>query len=315
MTESNPLERIVQHLAPSGRLLSAHNLAGGISAEMTAVEFERADGSVQKVIIRRPGEAALKYNPNMARHEFNRLHLVRSLGLPVQTPIYLDESGEVFPTAYLVMEYIEGESVYSPRDLKNFLEQYAAQLATIHKVTIASADLSSLVRQTAIFPETPRARPAVLDGEFDDLRIRAVLEANQPIVRENPVALLHGDFWPGNILWRNDQLVAVIDWEDAQVGDPLYDFAISRMDIHSLFGREAMEQFSSAYRAQMSIAYSQLPYWDLNAALRILRISGSDLMAWAEFFTPILSQKLTAEMIRTRYNEFIAQAFENLEIE
>lgn len=305
-------ERIAQRLAPSAKLLSIQKLQGGISAEMTAVQLERADGSIQKVIVRRPGEAALKYNPNMARHEFKRLQLLGTLALSTQTPLFLDESGEILPTPYLVMEYIEGESVYEPSDLESFLTQCAAQLAAIHRVNAATTDLSLLAHQTDIFPETPRARPAVLDGEFDDHRIRAVLEAHQPIVRKNPDVLLHGDFWPGNILWRDGKLVAVIDWEDTQVGDPLYDFAISRMDILSLLGREAMERFSGYYEAQMPIDYSQIAYWDLNAALRILRISASDLTAWAEYFTPILKQEITAEMIRTRYQEFIAQAFAKL---
>jgi aminoglycoside phosphotransferase (APT) family kinase protein len=37
--------------------------------------------------------------------------------------------------------------------------------------------------------------------------------------------LLHGDFWPGNALWRDGALVAILDWEDAAIGDPLADVA------------------------------------------------------------------------------------------
>ena len=61
--------------------------------------------------------------------------------------------------------------------------------------------------------------------------------------------LLHGDFWPGNILWRYGQLVAVIDWEDAALGDPLADVANSRLEILWAFGIDAMQSFTHYYQS------------------------------------------------------------------
>ena len=40
-----------------------------------------------------------------------------------------------------------------------------------------------------------------------------MLRRPPPPVQVNRPVLLHGDFWPGNILWRDGRLVAVIDWE------------------------------------------------------------------------------------------------------
>jgi aminoglycoside phosphotransferase (APT) family kinase protein len=37
--------------------------------------------------------------------------------------------------------------------------------------------------------------------------------------------VLHGDYWPGNVLWRDGRLVGVIGWEEAAFGDPLADLA------------------------------------------------------------------------------------------
>jgi aminoglycoside phosphotransferase (APT) family kinase protein len=33
------------------------------------------------------------------------------------------------------------------------------------------------------------------------------------------------------VLWRDGRIVAVIDWEDAQVGDPLADLANTRLEL------------------------------------------------------------------------------------
>ncbi len=43
--------------------------------------------------------------------------------------------------------------------------------------------------------------------------------------------LLHGDLWPGNVLWQDGRLVAVVDWEDGAVGAPLIDVASARGDL------------------------------------------------------------------------------------
>ena len=42
--------------------------------------------------------------------------------------------------------------------------------------------------------------------------------------RGEPV-FLHGDVWPGNLLWVGDRCVGLIDWKEAGVGDPGVDLA------------------------------------------------------------------------------------------
>ena len=49
-------------------------------------------------------------------------------------------------------------------------------------------------------------------------------------------ALVHGDYWPGNLLWRRGRLIGVIDWEQPRLGDPTKDVATCRGDLNILFG-------------------------------------------------------------------------------
>jgi aminoglycoside phosphotransferase (APT) family kinase protein len=87
----------------------------------------------------------------------------------------------------------------------------------------------------------------------------------------NDAVLLHGDFWPGNTLWRDGELVALIDWEDAAVGDPLVDLANGRLEVLFAFGEDAMDEFTHAYRAAMpELDYADLPQWDLYAVRRLV---------------------------------------------
>src|SRR4051794_2709619 len=110
VSQTNPkFEQLIQKLAPHSKLLRSWPLKGGISAEMTAFEFERPDGQTSRMIVRQPGEQTLKRNPQAAQDEFRLLQRMRAWGLATPTPYYLDQSGQVFPMPCLVIEYIEGQ--------------------------------------------------------------------------------------------------------------------------------------------------------------------------------------------------------------
>jgi len=53
-----------------------------------------------------------------------------------------------------------------------------------------------------------------------DPALRQKMKAAWPFRHSNAPVLVHGDFWPGNILWQQNQLAGVIDWEDAMLGEP-----------------------------------------------------------------------------------------------
>lgn len=270
-------ERVVQRVAPRGRLLKSWLLAGGISAEMTALEFEGPAGVVSKVVVRRPGIGTFSQNPNAARDEYRTLLLARALGLSAPAPVDLDLTGQIFAHPYLVMEYIEGQLDFTRVHRADFTLQLAAHLARIHGADCSSQEISFLQRPAQEFEQVIGNHPASPDGLLDPGRIREPLASVWPVPRWNEPGLLHGDYWPGNILWRDGQLAAVIDWEDACFGDPLEDFAISRLDILWIFGREAMESFSRYYQFLRAVDIRALPYWDLYAALRLARLVGTDL--------------------------------------
>ena len=131
--------------------------------------------------------------------------------------------------------------------------------------------------------------------------------AGQPASGNAPT-LLHGDYWPGNLLWRGGALAAVIDWEDAARGEPLADLAISRLDVLCLFGGEAMARLTQVYAASRPVDLGALRFWDLCAALRLARLVGEDLAGWASFFAPFGRADIRAALLRARFEAFVRQA-------
>jgi aminoglycoside phosphotransferase (APT) family kinase protein len=294
--------QVARALDPGAALIRAWELKGGVSAQVTALEVRRRDGALQRMVVRRHGPADLRHNPRIAADEYRLLRLVRARGVAAPAAYYVDESGTIFDTPYVVIEFVDGATEFGPANLADMLAQLAAHLASIHCLDGSHADLAFLPSKTGWYANKLRSRPELLDDSIDEGRIRDRLEPAWPLPQRNPSALLHGDYWPGNILWRDGRLAAVLDWEDAAVGDPLADLGNTRLELLWAFGAAAMERFTAAYRARMPLDYAQLPYWDLCAALR----PAFKLAEWAA------GDARAEQAMRAGHRAFITQAFEAL---
>jgi len=294
--DESQLRLLVERIDPGSARRRAWSLTGGVSAQVTVLEIALRDGQTRRIIVRRHGGVDLAQNPEIARDEMTLLRIARSHGIAAPEPIYFDDTREILPTPYIVVEFVEGDTEFAPSDVPDYVQQLATHLARIHRVP-DSPELAFLPRLGRGFGE----RPATLDHSLNEGRIRDALEAAAPVVQPNASVLLHGDYWPGNILWRDGRLVAVVDWEDARVGDPLADLANCRLELLWALGVEAMRQFTVRYRSATTIDVANLPYWDLCAALRPC----SKLSEWG------LDGETEARM-RERHAMFIAQAFDAL---
>ena len=299
-----PYQWIAQTIFPQCELRQVWPLQGGVSAGMMAVEVVMGNGRSHKIIIRS------HQHPGVAQNEFRLLQQISSLELVAPMPLHLDLSGQILAAPYLAIDFIDGEMAFAPADLDDYIRQMAAQLAKIHRVNAVTIDLSFLPQSGHGCAELgrPLTNPNL---SFDKKRIRAAL-VEQPLPPGNAAALLHGDFWPGNSLWRNGRLAAVIDWEDAQLGDPLIDLAQSRSEIVWIFGVAALEAFTHHYQSLADLDYGNLPYWDLCAALRFLRLAGGDLDGFVAYFAGYGRGDITAQTIRENVDFFITQALDKL---
>jgi aminoglycoside phosphotransferase (APT) family kinase protein len=301
-SDDHRLEKLVQKFDPGARLLRAWALTGGVSAQVLALEVEQG-GETRKYVARWHGDADLAGNPNIARDEFLLLRRLHLDGLPVPAPYGFDVSGEIFARPYIIVEYVEGVTEFAPANLPDYLNQFAETLTKIHGITVSSpTDFYFLPKQAALTAEQLGTRPAELDESLEEGRIRAALEAAYPFPKSNAPALLHGDYWVGNILWKNRQLAAVIDWEDARTGDPLAELGNSRLEVLWAFGMSAMHDFTRRYLAlQPTLDATSLPYWDLVAALRPMH----KLSLWA-------GSAEREHAMREGHSQFVAQAFKEL---
>ncbi|HEY3342067.1 MAG TPA: aminoglycoside phosphotransferase family protein [Anaerolineae bacterium] len=294
-------QQVVHRIDPHSTLLRTWELQGGVSAQVTALEIQQPDGQIVKMVVRQHGAADVRQNPHVAADEYRLLQILHAAGLATPVPYLLDQSSEIMPGPYIVVSYIEGESEFAPAQLPDFIHQLAAQLSKIHLVGGCNLDLSFLPMQEKVSANLLKQRPANLDESIDEGHIRDVLESVWPLPARNKPVLLHGDYWPGNILWKGGQLAGVIDWEDAKVGDPLADLGNTRLEILWAYGVDAMSLFTASYQSMTTLEFSHLPFWDMCAALR----PASKIAEWAR------NDEIEKRM-RERHHFFITQAFQML---
>lgn len=152
-------ERLVHKIAPQAKLLRTWPLAGGISAQMTALELELPTGYLQKMIVRCFSEHTLQIQPHAAADQFRLLQTTQSLGLHTPKPLFCDPSGEIFGTPCLVVEYIIGNVYFAPLNLSSAMRQFAFQLAQIHSAKVSNHDLSFLYKRSNVCVEIRQPPP------------------------------------------------------------------------------------------------------------------------------------------------------------
>ena len=264
---------LLHAIDPSFRLITSRPLAGGVSAQLTAIEAQLPGGHIDKLVLRQYGAANLRSDPHVAVHEYALLRLLHTAGLPVPRPRHADESATIVPVPCLVIEFIDGQTVTDPSQLAApltvFTGQLAAALARLHAAAFTLADAPFLADLNAIAARTVQTWPSAPDDALSESAVRAALARIWPPPLLNQPVLVHGDFWPGNTLWRDRELVGVIDWEDAVLGDPLHDVANARMEICMAFGASAATDFTRRYRElRPATDMTALRHWDMYAALR-----------------------------------------------
>lgn len=294
LKEKQQFAVMVERVYPHSNLVGAYRLAGGVSAQVVVLVAELPGGQVRKMILRQHGAGDLRQNPQIAADEFSLLGALHAAGLPVPQPWYLDQSGEVLSTPYLIAEYIEGKTEFTPLDSPACVQQLATCLTMIHKVDASRlAFLPRLEEQIASWFEA--------DTASHQQPLFRTLRAAWPWFQPGKPSLLHGDYWPGNVLWRDGRLAGVIDWEDAKLGDPLADLANSRLEILWGYGIDSMHSFTLHYQSMMCINLASLPYWDLWAALR----KGTQISRWG--LDEAAEQKMRVEL-----DVFVHQALERV---
>jgi len=282
--------------------------SSGMSSETLLFELERRDaaGPRREALVARlapPADAM----PVFPRYDLElQSQLMRGVAQHSRVPVprvrWYEPDPLVLGSAFFVMERVEG---LVPPDLLpyNFGESWLSdarpeQLARLEHATLAVlAQLHAIPDASARFPllSPPQGVSALcahVQGQRDYMewtlgskpsplleRVFGWLESNWP-ASEAPTVLSWGDSRIGNVIYRDFEPVAVLDWEMAALGPPELDLGwllyMHRFfeDVAALAGRPGLpvllerERVARSYEELSGHRPRDLDWYTLYAALR-----------------------------------------------
>lgn len=258
-------DRVLEPVLPGATLNGVARLTGGVSADVYRLDLRLADESPYRAVLRVHGETHCGHGAHL---EFQLLEALFRSGLPVPRPLGFGGDSERLGHPYVLIDFVEGSSEIGAQNLETCIGKMADMLVAVHRTR--TADLPSLPLRIDPLPELFEFLGR--DDEWLDLRAK-LTKLDDTAYTGTPV-LLHGDFWPENLIWSDGRIAAVLDWEDAAVGDPLSDVACTCLELRYLFGDKGMRAFANAYAKQGRIDQARLSLWLLYVATAALKHMG-----------------------------------------
>lgn len=205
---------------------------GGAARETWRFRARSAAGEEWLVVRRDPPATLIETARAVEFHALARAH---AAGLAVPEPLFLDADGTALGAPAFVMRAVDGGRAPGLFDIDPYGatreatgHAFFAELGRLHALVPDAADRAALPLHNA------GARLAHWAGEIarHAFRPEPVAAAAQRWLERHvpapsgPLAIVHGDFRSGNFLVGDrGQLLALLDWEMAHVGDPMEDLA------------------------------------------------------------------------------------------
>ena len=258
-------ERVARRLFPGAKLHNRQRLAGGVSADVYRLDLVLADEQHRSVVLRKHGSS---YDGHPVALEYQLLDVLHRHDIPVPKPLLADSSGQLLEHPFLVMSFVPGSTGIPAGSAETCIQRAAELLVDIHDTS--TSGLPALPARLNPLPEVFDYLPP--GREWQPL-VGFLADLDDTGYRGSP-KLLHGDYWPENIIWENGSISAVLDWEDAATGDPLSDLACSRLEIRYLFGITGMQCFTRAYQTRNQVSQERLALWQIYVAAAAYHFMG-----------------------------------------
>lgn len=183
----------------------------------------------RRTVMRLPPPGARIAGPADIPRQGRLMDALHRKGLPVPAVLAMSDEPVVDGRPYYLLEAVEGqriEKVVGTVPSADIARSAVDVLKRLQAVPVAETGIgdeapATLDREVSRWTWLMERAPEELTGEAPVVA-RRLTEA-QPA--ERPPVLVHADYHYGNMLFTGSQVVALLDWEIAQLGQPLLDLA------------------------------------------------------------------------------------------
>ncbi|WP_157220788.1 phosphotransferase family protein [Flavisphingomonas formosensis] len=201
----------------------------------------RIDAVEGKYVLRRKPFGPLLPSAHAVEREFELLSALHPTGFPVPRPIALCQDPTVIGSAFYLMEMVEGRTFWdgalpdlSKADRGHCYGAMIDVAARLHSIDPGAICLGSFGRpgnymQRQVERWTRQYRLSQTDDVPEIEKLIEWLPRTLP--EQSGVAIIHGDYRIDNLIFAPEtpDVLAVLDWELATLGDPLADFTYLAM--------------------------------------------------------------------------------------
>ncbi len=217
------------------RVLAVDRFSGGLSSLSCRIDVETELGPRTWALRAEPDHGVIP--PYDIVWETDLLTSIGQSGLPVPDVVHVEADEARFGRRFALTSFIDGEAYQTtdPRFFEGgeFTEalqaKFVEMLARIHQ----TQDHGLAYHDDG--PSSARALVAVCRKRLAETEVlpRPVLRhALDVLDRKAPdcdrLVLLHGDYRLPNLKWRDGEIVGILDWELARIGDPVSDLAFTQ---------------------------------------------------------------------------------------
>ena len=301
LTKEN-VQALIDVISPASVVTAIHSLPGSFSNYTHLVELRTSDNIIERIVVRRYaifhdydlGEKAIR--------EFRTYQLLEEHAFPAPRPLYLDQDGQYLGIPGIVTTYAPGKLILSPPEPLLWAQAMARTLARIHSIPCHPGTQSFLLdaNSEATWFIRPLESPAYMKAHPQGERVRQLAAEMFPRLQPVQPGLVHIDYWPGNILWLQNRISAVVDWEEASFGDPAIDLGYCRMNMALNGLTDAADEFIATYESETGGEAPNLAFWELAASARPM----IDPSGW----------EIDKPPGRERFRQFIESAIHRLSI-
>ncbi|WP_034093234.1 phosphotransferase family protein [Streptacidiphilus albus] len=284
---------MIKSQPPSAALTWAAEIAG---AEASARTVRRLVGGthaathlletvdpVVEMVLRRfpPGDRA-------AAREARVLAALDGLGGWAPRLLDADPEGKRFGEPATMITRLPGRSDITSPSPEVAAVQLGRALARLHDVPLARLTglRDGMAAATISSSRAKDAGPAA-----------PILAAHGHRLADEPRVLTHYDYWSGNALWQQDELVGIVDWSGASLAPRGFDVSWCRLDLALLHGPDAPEMFLAAYEEAAGRTVPNAILWDLFA----LTNSHHGVETWLPNYHDLGRTGLKAVDLRSRH--------------
>lgn len=282
------------------RIKAISRLGDGISNDVHSLLLTTKGGERRRRLI-------LKiYNDDSekALREYEILSALKRSGFPVPHPYICEDDRRILGKPFIIMEEVRGKPIdryieklnekgeEKERRIQEVVKLFAETLAELHKLRWESLNLNRFDPPRDEYEYAERQSIALkfiadyfqrnFHMKVDDNNLVASIAWLQNNAKSNPCerySIVHGDYSPSNVLVTDDGKAVVIDWEGAEIGDPLADVGYAYHFVRLVFGPRKInsegvklaEYFISNYERAFGepINRSRLEFYKISAASKL----------------------------------------------